>query len=94
MTGGIGSVAGTILGALVIGVMNNGLNLMGAQFYFQTIAKGVVILAAVLLDVYKRKLETKRQLENAAKMESAENGNVSERKADEKSRRAGSFCDK
>lgn len=77
MTGGIGSVAGTILGALVIGVMNNGLNLMGAQFYFQTIAKGVVILAAVLLDVYKRKLETKRQLENAAKMASAENGNVS-----------------
>ncbi|MEH2958234.1 ABC transporter permease [Candidatus Merdisoma sp. JLR.KK006] len=66
MTGGIGSVAGTILGALIIGIMNNGLNLMKAQYYYQTIAKGVVILVAVLFDTYKRKLEAKRQLEAAA----------------------------
>ena len=68
MTGGIGSVAGTILGALVIGIMNNGLNLMKAQYYYQTIAKGVVILAAVLLDTYKRRMESRRQLEAAARM--------------------------
>lgn len=72
MSGGIGSVAGTILGALVIGIMNNGLNLMKAQYYYQTIAKGVVILAAVLLDIYKRKLEAKRQLEDAAKLAETE----------------------
>lgn len=66
MSGGIGSVSGTILGALVIGIMNNGLNLMKAQYYYQTIAKGVVILAAVLLDTYKHRLEARRQLEAAA----------------------------
>lgn len=74
MTGGIGSVAGTILGALVIGIMNNGLNLMKAQYYYQTIAKGVVILAAVLLDTYKRKLEARKQLEAAAREASSESG--------------------
>lgn len=72
MTGGIGSVAGTILGALVIGIMNNGLNLMKAQYYYQTIAKGVVILAAVLLDTYKRKLQVRKQLEAAAHEAKAE----------------------
>ncbi len=68
MTGGIGSVGGTILGALIIGIMNNGLNLMKAQYYYQTIAKGVVILVAVLFDTYKRRLEAKKQLEAAANM--------------------------
>lgn len=66
MSGGTGSVAGTILGALVIGIMNNGLNLMKAQYYYQTIARGVVILVAVLLDTYKHKIEARRQLEAAA----------------------------
>lgn len=47
--GGKGSVAGTLLGAIVIGIIANGMNLMGISPYFQYLAKGVIILAAVIL---------------------------------------------
>ncbi len=50
LSGGIGSVAGTLIGALIIGVMNNGLDLLNVSSYFQQIIKGVIIIAAVLLD--------------------------------------------
>ncbi|MGE5627252.1 MAG: ABC transporter permease subunit [Solirubrobacterales bacterium] len=50
LAGGEGKVTGTIIGALIIGVLNNGLNLMGVSPFYQSIAKGVVILLAVLLD--------------------------------------------
>ncbi|MHB1453444.1 MAG: ABC transporter permease [Saccharofermentanales bacterium] len=50
LTGGIGTIAGTIVGALIIGVMNNGLDLMNVSSYYQQIVKGVIIIAAVLLD--------------------------------------------
>lgn len=50
LAGGIGGIAGTIVGALIIGVLNNALNLMDVSSYYQLLAKGVVILAAVLLD--------------------------------------------
>lgn len=50
LVGGQGSVMGTIVGALIIGILNNALNLMDVQSYYQMIAKAIVILAAVLLD--------------------------------------------
>lgn len=50
LSGGEGSVAGTIIGALIIGVLNNGLNLLNVSPYYQAIVKGIVILLAVLID--------------------------------------------
>jgi len=50
LAGGIGSMSGTLLGALIIGVLNNALNLMDVSSYYQAIAKGSVILLAVLVD--------------------------------------------
>lgn len=50
LAGGQGHLAGTFIGALIIGVLNNGLNLLNVSSYYQQFAKGVVILIAVLLD--------------------------------------------
>jgi ribose transport system permease protein len=56
MLGGYGRLSGTILGAVIIGVLNNGLNLMHIDSYWQNIVKGVVIIAAVYFDYYKSTL--------------------------------------
>lgn len=50
LSGGYGSVLSTIVGALIIGVLNNALNLMDVSSYYQLLIKGLVILVAVLLD--------------------------------------------
>lgn len=50
MSGGIGTIGGTAIGALIIGVLNNALNLLQVPSYYQDVAKGIVILLAVLLD--------------------------------------------
>lgn len=50
LTGGRGWIVGTVIGALIIGVLNNGLNLIGVSSFFQQVVKGAVILVAVLLD--------------------------------------------
>jgi len=50
MAGGVGSVAASLIGALTIGVINNCMNLAGVSPYYQSIVKGVIIVAAVLLD--------------------------------------------
>ncbi len=54
MGGGRGSIGGTIIGALLIGVMNNGLNLAGIDSYWQMVAKGIIILIAVYVDFVKQ----------------------------------------
>lgn len=53
MAGGYGYVGGTLIGALIIGLLNNGLNLMKIDSYWQIILKGVVILVAVYVDYLK-----------------------------------------
>jgi ribose/xylose/arabinose/galactoside ABC-type transport system permease subunit len=50
LSGGVGSIAGTIAGVLIIGVMNNGLDLLNVSSYWQQIIKGLIIVFAVLLD--------------------------------------------
>lgn len=55
MTGGYGRIGGTVIGALIIGVLSNGLNLMGVSSFWQYIVKGIVILVAVYADVIKHK---------------------------------------
>lgn len=50
LAGGVGTVFGTFVGALIIGILNNALNLMNVSSYYQMIAKGAVILIAVLMD--------------------------------------------
>ncbi|WP_084295231.1 ABC transporter permease [Caldanaerobius polysaccharolyticus] len=54
MSGGYGTIGGTIIGALIIGVLSNGLNLMNVNSFWQYVAKGVVILIAVYIDYLKR----------------------------------------
>ena len=55
MSGGSGRIGGTLIGVLIIGVMNNGLNLMGVDSNFQYIVKGLVILLAVYVDFLRNK---------------------------------------
>lgn len=50
LAGGVGSIWGTLVGALIIGVLDNGLNLLNVSSFYQQVAKGAVILLAVLLD--------------------------------------------
>ena len=50
LSGGRGWIVGTLIGALIIGVLNNGLNLIGVSSFFQQVVKGAVILLAVLID--------------------------------------------
>jgi putative xylitol transport system permease protein len=50
LSGGVGRVTGTLIGALIIGVMNNGLDLMGIESYYQQVLKGMLIVGAVMLD--------------------------------------------
>ncbi|UOF90345.1 ABC transporter permease [Fodinisporobacter ferrooxydans] len=55
LTGGIGTIPGTIVGALIIGVMNNGLDLLNVPSYWQSILKGVIIALAVFIDSQRHK---------------------------------------
>jgi ribose/xylose/arabinose/galactoside ABC-type transport system permease subunit len=48
LSGGVGTALGTLLGAVVIGVINNGMNLIGVSSFFQEIVRGIIILVAVL----------------------------------------------
>ena len=51
LSGGVGTMPGTLIGALIIGVLNNGMNMLSVPYFYQLIVKGAVILVAVWLDV-------------------------------------------
>ncbi len=53
-SGGIGTVIGAIVGAFIMGVMNNGMSIMGINIDWQQVIKGLVLLAAVFFDVYNK----------------------------------------
>lgn len=52
-SGGIGTIGGAFIGAMILGVLNNGLNLLGVSAYWQQIIKGVIIVTAVVVDMRK-----------------------------------------
>lgn len=54
MSGGVGTVGGTFIGILIIGVITNGLNLMGINSFWQGVFKGIIILAAVIIDMVRK----------------------------------------
>jgi putative multiple sugar transport system permease protein len=54
-SGGVGKVTGAVIGAFVMGVMNNGMSILGIGIEWQQVIKGVVLLAAVVFDVYNRR---------------------------------------
>ena len=53
LSGGSGSIIGTVVGMLIIGVMTNGLDLLNVSSYYQQVIKGIIILIAVLSDRLK-----------------------------------------
>jgi ribose transport system permease protein len=55
LSGGQGSILGTIIGALIMGVLKNGLNLMNVSQFWQQVAMGIVVIGAVYLDIVRRR---------------------------------------
>ncbi|WP_144713145.1 multiple monosaccharide ABC transporter permease [Curtobacterium pusillum] len=55
VTGGIGTVPGAIVGGLIIGILNNGMSILGVGTEFQSLIKGLVLLAAVAFDVFNKR---------------------------------------
>jgi len=53
-SGGVGKVLGAVIGAFVMGVMNNGMSILGVGIDYQQVIKGIVLLAAVCVDVYNK----------------------------------------
>jgi len=54
MSGGVGRIVGVVTGALIMGVMNNGMSILGIGIDYQQVIKGLVLLAAVIFDVYNK----------------------------------------
>ncbi|GEA19190.1 ABC transporter permease [Moorella sp. E306M] len=55
LSGGIGTIPGTVIGALIMGILNNAMDLLGVSAYWQQVFKGAIIVGAVILD-QKRKI--------------------------------------
>ncbi|HCT06009.1 MAG: ABC transporter permease, partial [Pseudomonas sp.] len=60
LSGGVGSIGGTLVGVLIIGVLRNGLNLLGVSPFIQQVVIGVVIALAVTIDTLRRRSSTAR----------------------------------
>ncbi|MDG4876267.1 ABC transporter permease [Mesorhizobium sp. WSM4935] len=56
LTGGVGSVVGTILGVLIITLLSNGMNMIGVDPYLQNIVKGIVLVCAVFVTIDRKKI--------------------------------------
>ena len=63
MSGGSGTILGTIVGAFVIGVINDGMTMCGVSEFWQKVIRGLVIILAVIIDQAQRKLEAKMALQ-------------------------------
>jgi erythritol transport system permease protein len=68
MSGGRGTVGGTIVGAFVIGILSDGLVMMGVSSFWQTVIKGLVIIAAVVVDQAQRRLQSRAAMRQTAKV--------------------------
>jgi len=58
MSGGVGKIVGAVVGAFIMGVMNNGMSIMGIGIDYQRVIKGLVLLAAVIFDVYNKQKQS------------------------------------
>ena len=54
MSGGVGKIIGAVVGAFLMGVLNNGMSILGIGIDYQQMIKGLVLLAAVIFDVYNK----------------------------------------
>lgn len=63
MAGGVGAIGGTIVGAFVIGVINDGMVMCGVSEFWQMVIKGLVIILAVIIDQFQRRLQAKMALQ-------------------------------
>ena len=68
MSGGRGRIAGTIVGAFVIGILSDGLVMMGVSSFWQTVIKGLVIIAAVVIDQFQQRLQQRAALQAQANL--------------------------
>jgi erythritol transport system permease protein len=66
MSGGRGRIAGTIVGAFVIGILSDGLVMMGVSSFWQIVIKGLVIIAAVVVDQFQQRVEARITLQQQA----------------------------
>lgn len=66
MSGGIGTISGTVLGAFIIGVINDGMVMCGVSEFWQMVIRGVVVVLAVVIDVAQRRLQAKIALQAKA----------------------------
>ncbi|WP_427023628.1 ABC transporter permease [Aureimonas ureilytica] len=66
MSGGRGRIGGTIVGAFVIGILSDGLVMMGVSSFWQTVIKGLVIIAAVVVDQFQQRLQQRIALQRQA----------------------------
>jgi len=66
MSGGRGKIGGTIIGAFVIGVLSDGLVMMGVSSFWQTVIKGLVIIAAVVIDQAQQRVQARVALQAQA----------------------------
>ena len=57
MTGGRGSIIGTLAGVLLLGVINNALNLLGVDANMQNVARGLIIMIAIILDAIRIRID-------------------------------------
>jgi inositol transport system permease protein len=60
LTGGQGRITGTVIGTVILGVMTSGFTFLRIDAYYQEIVKGIIIIAAVVLDVYRQKKRVKK----------------------------------
>ncbi len=63
MSGGIGTIGGTIIGAFVIGILNDGMVMCGVSEFWQMVIKGIVIVIAVIVDQFQRRMQEKMALQ-------------------------------
>lgn len=63
MTGGVGKIGGVVIGSLIIGIISNGLNLVGINSFWQLVVKGIIVVCAVYFDIIKRKRINKGKTE-------------------------------
>ena len=71
MSGGRGTIGGTIVGAFVIGILSEGLVMMGVSTFWQIVVKGLVIILAVVVDQAQRKLQSRAVLRQLARTAAA-----------------------